>query len=112
CWSANTASHAELRACADIRTAAAWCRPCRDCYCAALGSDIVLRGNGKRYRTESTGPTRQVKCPLWVKSGHQAMPLSMSALPPKADIGEEASACLLLGVKRTQSGSGTHRRGH
>src|SRR5262249_784510 len=38
---------------------------------------------------------KDVECPLWVKSGHEAMPLSMSASPPKADIAGQASACPL-----------------
>src|SRR5262249_57983977 len=33
--------------------------------------------------------------PLWVKSGHNTVPLLMSALPPKADIRGQASVCPL-----------------
>lgn len=40
------------------------------------------------------------QCPLWVVSGHLGVPLSLSALPPKAETGG-AFGMSALGQKRT-----------
>jgi len=53
------------------------------------------------------GATSQ--CPLWVKSGHETMPLSMSALPPKADISRQPSVCPLCARSGHMQRSKLHR---
>src|SRR5262249_49618138 len=50
--------------------------------------------------------------PLWVRTGHQAVAWAMSALPPKADIRWQASACPLCAISGLMQCSKTNLFDH